>query len=109
MFELFQTEWCPASRRVRQRLTEFGVDYIARQVPVEREARCELRAAVGADTIPALRLENGAAVVGEANILTLLDELFAKPPEAQAHQHRAAKLRRRYLEEECQCLQPASR
>ena len=38
MLEPFQTEWCPASRRVRQRLTEFGLDYINRQVPVEREA-----------------------------------------------------------------------
>jgi glutathione S-transferase len=109
MLELFRTEWCPASRRVRERLTELGVDYLTRQVPVEREARCELRAAVGADTIPALRLEKGSAVVGEANILTLLDELFAEPREAQAHQHRAAKARRRYLEEECQCLQPATR
>lgn len=29
MLELWQTEWCPASRRVRQRLTELGVDYLA--------------------------------------------------------------------------------
>ena len=28
MVELWQTEWCPASRRVRQRLTELGIDYI---------------------------------------------------------------------------------
>ena len=28
MLELWQTEWCPASRRVRQRLTELGVDYL---------------------------------------------------------------------------------
>jgi len=34
MLELFQTEWCPASRRVRQRLTELGLDYVNRQVPV---------------------------------------------------------------------------
>ena len=31
--ELWQTEWCPASHRVRQRLTELGLTYIARQVP----------------------------------------------------------------------------
>ena len=43
MLELFQTEWCPASRRVRQRLTELGLDYLNRQVPVER-VRAELRA-----------------------------------------------------------------
>ena len=28
MLELWQTEWCPASRRVRERLTELGVDYV---------------------------------------------------------------------------------
>ena len=37
--EPWQTEWCPASHRVRQRLTELGLAYVVRQVPVEREAR----------------------------------------------------------------------
>ena len=36
MLELWQTEWCPASRRVRQRPTELGVDYRTRQVAVEQ-------------------------------------------------------------------------
>jgi glutaredoxin len=31
MLELYQTEWCPASRRVRERLTELGLDYLVRQ------------------------------------------------------------------------------
>jgi glutathione S-transferase len=109
MLELFQTEWCPASRRVRQRLTELGLDYINRQVPVEREARTALREAVGTDTIPALRLENGSSIVGEENILVYLSEHFAEGREAEAHQQKAAKARRRYLEEECQCSQPATR
>ena len=97
MLELFQTEWCPASRRVRQRLTELGLDYINRQVPVEREARTALREAVGTDTIPALRLENGSSIVGEENILVYLSEHFAEGREAEAHQQKAAKARRRYL------------
>jgi glutathione S-transferase len=109
MLELFQTEWCPASRRVRQRLTELGLDYVNRQVPIEREARTALCAATGTDTIPALRLENGSAVVGEENILVYLDEHFVEPLEAEAHLQKAAKARRRYLEEECQCSQPATR
>jgi hypothetical protein len=44
MLELWQTEWCPASRRVRERLTELGVDYVVGQVPVEKsylEEECE--------------------------------------------------------------------
>jgi len=108
MLELFQTEWCPASRRVRERLTELGLDYINRQVPVDRETRTALRAATGTDTIPALRLENGSAVVGEENILVYLSEHLPEPLEAEAHQQKAAKARRRYLEEECQCSQPAT-
>ena len=109
MVELFQSEWCPASRRVRQRLTELGLDYVIRQVPVEREARTILREAIGADTIPALRLENGSAIVGEANIVTYLGEHIAASPGAEAHRQKAAKARRRYLEEECECSQPATR
>ena len=103
MLELFQTEWCPASRRVRQRLTELGLDYVNRQVPVEREARTALRELTGADTIPALRLENGSAIVGEESVLAYLGEHIAESPNAESHRQRAARARRRYLEEECPC------
>ena len=58
MLELFQTEWCPASRRIRQRLTELGLDYVNRQVPVERYDRAALYVATGSDTVPALVLED---------------------------------------------------
>ncbi|HVA32394.1 MAG TPA: glutathione S-transferase N-terminal domain-containing protein [Gaiellaceae bacterium] len=106
--ELFQTEWCPASRRVRQRLTELGVDYVTRQVPVERELRGALELATGHDTIPALVVA-GSALVGEDDILAYLDRRYAEPGEAEAHRAKAAKARRRYLEEECECSQPATR
>ncbi len=108
MLELYQTEWCPASRRVRERLTELSLDYLVRQVPVERGERTALLGATGADTIPALRLEDGTAVVGGDAIEAYLDERFDEPAEAQAHRLRAAKVRRRYLEEECECSQPAT-
>ena len=61
MLELWQTEWCPASHRVRERLTELGVDYVTRQVPVDKEQRTALLAATGSDVIPALVLEDGSA------------------------------------------------
>jgi glutathione S-transferase len=109
MIELFQSEWCPASRRVRQRLTELGQDYVNRQVPVERAERTALLAATGSDTIPALRLENGAAILGEENILAYLGEHCEEPASAEAHRAKAAKVRRRYLEEECECSQPPTR
>ena len=62
MMELFQTEWCPSSRRVRQRLTELGVDYVVRQVPVVKSARRTLMDASGSDSIPALVLDDGLVV-----------------------------------------------
>ena len=108
MLELYQTEWCPASRRVRERLTELGLDCLVHQVPVERDQRTALLEATGADTIPALLLEDGTAVVGEDAIEAYLDERFDEPAEAEAHRLKAARARRRYLEEECECLQPAT-
>jgi glutathione S-transferase len=109
MLELYQTEWCPASRRVREHLTELGLDYLVHQVPVDRGERTALVAATGADTIPALVPETGEAVVGEDAIEAYLDDCFAEPPEAEAHRLKAAKARRRYLEEECECAPPPTR
>jgi glutathione S-transferase len=103
MLQLYQTEWCPSSRRVREHLTELGVDYLIRQVPVDRDGRNALLAATGADTIPALVCEGGAAVVGEEAIEAYLDDRFEEPVEAHVHRLKAAGLRRRYLEEECEC------
>ncbi|MGZ4392391.1 MAG: glutaredoxin domain-containing protein [Gaiellaceae bacterium] len=108
MLELWQTEWCPASRRVRQRLTELGVDYLTRQVPVDKEQRELLRRTTGSDTIPALVLEDGTVAIGEEAIRHYLDEHVAVPSEAEAHRLKAAKARRRYLEEECECSRPAT-
>jgi glutathione S-transferase len=107
MYELWQTEWCPASRRVRQRLTELGIDFIARQVPSEREDRVLLRERTGATTIPVLVTADRRTLVGETAIAAHLRQL-PEPPEADAHTARAAKARRRYLEEECECSRPDS-
>ena len=101
MIELYQTEWCPASHRVRQRLTELEVDYIARQVPVSREERTALRASTGADSIPALVTEEGDAIVGEEAILEYLGERFDESERAEEHRVKAARVRRRDLEEAC--------
>lgn len=109
MLELFQTEWCRASRRIRQRLTELALDYVNRQVPVDRDERADLYAATGSDTIPALLLEDGSAVVGEDEILAYLDQHYDESEEAGAHRVKAAKARRRYLEEECACSPLATR
>ena len=103
MYELWQTEWCPASRRVRQRLTELGIDHITRQVPVEKDQRAVLRERAGTDTIPVLIAPDGGAVIGEESILDHLDNHEPVPAQARAHRLKAEKARRRYLEEECEC------
>ena len=103
MLELWQAEWCPASHRVRERLTELGIDYIAHLVPIEKEQRLDLQRRTGSDSIPALALDDGMATTGEDAIRRYLDERFPEPPDAEAHRKKADQLRRRYLEEECQC------
>lgn len=106
--ELWQTEWCPASHRVRQRLTELGLPFIARQVPVEREQRTDLEAATGQDSIPALTA-GGAIVLGEGPIIAYLDAHFSEPPEGAAQREKAAKAKRKELEEACPKLTLATR
>ena len=39
MIELYQAEWCPHSHKVRQRMTELGLDFVARQVAADKEDR----------------------------------------------------------------------
>lgn len=103
MLELFQTEWCPASHRVRERLTELGLDYVIRQVPADKRKRHELVAATGTDSVPVLVLDDGRTLEGEERILAHLGEHYLEPRGAWTHRARAEKARRRRLEEECAC------
>jgi glutathione S-transferase len=110
MYELWQTEWCPSSRRVRQRLTELGIDFFTRQVPAEKADRVVLHERTGSDTIPVLVTPRGEIVAGVDAILAHLDRHETVPADARAHRLRAETMRRRYLEEECECPpQPATR
>jgi glutathione S-transferase len=108
MLELWQTEWCPASRRVRQRLTELGIDYLARQVPVEKDDRVLLLDRTGTDTIPVLAVPGEKPLVGEESILAYLACHEPVPAQARAHRLKAEKARHRYLKEECECWQPTT-
>jgi glutaredoxin len=58
MLAPWQTEWCPASSRIRRRLTELGIDFVTRRVPLDTDERTALRQAIGCDAIPALVLGN---------------------------------------------------
>ncbi len=107
MLELWQTEWCPASRRVRQRLTELGLTYLVHQVPVDRDERTELEVVTGQRSIPVL-VAGGEIVDGEQAILGYLDEHFTEPPGAQRQRAKAVKAKQKELEEACPKLTVAT-
>jgi glutaredoxin len=69
---LFQAEWCPFSSAVRERLTELGVDFVARQVPPWPEERDELHALTGTREIPTLQIAEGDCVYGTREIFAYL-------------------------------------
>ncbi len=90
MVTLYQAEWCPHSRRVRQRFTELGVTFAAVPVPAERAEREEMRRKTGTDEIPALLLEDGTAVAGEADdIIAFLDANYTERADAAEHRRQA--------------------
>jgi len=105
--ELWQTEWCPSSHRVRQRLTELGLTYTARQVPVERTDRHELIGSTGHESIPVL-VAGGVVVAGEEAIVTYLNTHVAEPTEAEQQRAKAAMMRNQELEEACPELATAT-
>ena len=86
MLTLYQAEWCPFSAAVRERLTELGVDFVARQVPPWPEQREELQFVADSGEIPILQKEDGNVLVGTRAIFAFLETLPAGRYEAE---HRA--------------------
>ncbi len=89
MLTLYQAEWCPHSRRVRMRLTELGIPFLAMQVEPRPEDREELREASGDESIPVLLTEDGEAIGDADEIIAWLDEHFAEPETARGHRAQA--------------------
>jgi glutaredoxin len=71
--ELYQAEWCPHSHKVRETLTEKQIDFVARQVPKEKDDRDEMQRAVGTREIPVLVTDDGRMLKGEEEILPFLE------------------------------------
>ena len=86
VLELYQAEWCPYSHRVRERLTELGVDFVAHQVAPRPEEREKMRAATGSDSIPVLVAEDGRTLTETDEILAFLDETYAPSDWERGHQ-----------------------
>ena len=95
--ELYQAEWCPHSHKVRQRLTELGLDFVARQVPAEPDERETLREAAGTNEIPVLVTDDGETLKGEEQILPYLDR-FHERDDAGRHRAKAREEVREFAE-----------
>ena len=75
MLELYQTEWCRGSQRVRQRMTELGIDFVTRQVAEDPADRDLLEVETGVRTVPVLLFADGSVLDGTDRILDRLAEL----------------------------------
>jgi len=95
VIELWQAEWCPYSRIVRMRLTELGVDFVARQVEARSEDRARMRERTGLDSIPVLVPEGGEPIGDFKEILAWIDDHHAETPETD---HVRAQIRAHGLE-----------
>jgi glutathione S-transferase len=94
MIELYQAEWCPFSHQVRQRLTELGVPFVARQVEPEPHERDAMEEATGERSIPVLVLEDGTVVAGDVEeILDVVDRQYEEDQFTKAHHERRVEAR----------------
>jgi glutathione S-transferase len=87
--ELYQAEWCPHSHKVRQRLTELGLDVTLRQVPAEPDERDELQRVAGTNEIPVLVTDDRQTLSGEEEIRDYLDAEFDERDDAERHREKA--------------------
>ncbi len=71
---------------VRERLTELGVDFVARQVAPKRPDRDDLREKTGQESIPAVVLEDGTVLAGRTEeIIDELERRFEPWPHEEGH------------------------
>ena len=86
--ELYQAEWCPHSHKVRQRLTELGLDVWLRQGAADPDDREAMQSHVGTNEIPVLVTDDGEALCGEDDTLEYLSR-FDERPDADEHRDKA--------------------
>lgn len=80
MLTLYQAEWCPYSSAVRERLTELGLDFVAKQVAPRQEER------KNEHEIPLLVTNRGERFEGTDAVFAYLATLG---PGASEREHRA--------------------
>jgi len=77
LLELHQFEGCPFCSKVREKMTELGIDFIARQVK-PNGAREKVRELTGETQVPVLVDPNRDVVMNESDdIVDYLDEHYS--------------------------------
>ena len=91
MIQVFQAEWCPFSALVRERLNELDLPFVCLPVPVPKEERSVMQERTGTTAIPAVILEDGTVLAGDATeIVAQLSERFPEPETAADHKRALA-------------------
>jgi glutaredoxin len=85
---LWQAEWCPYSARVREALTEYGVDFVAKQVPAEKANRGAMREATGTEEIPLLVREDGSQLDDWQGMLEWIRSTYERRDDADRHREK---------------------
>ncbi len=92
MIKVYQAEWCPHSHKIRQRMTELGLQFLAIPVSAVPKERDELIQVSGQNKIPVVVLDDGTLLKGnDKHILDGLNTRFSEPVGARAHQQKAVK------------------
>jgi glutaredoxin len=84
MLTLYQAEWCPYTHPVRQLMTELGLTYINVNVPADREARTELLAIAGQESIPVL-VDGDKVLTDSDEIIEHLRSTYPARDDAEKH------------------------
>ncbi len=84
MITLYQVEWCPYCHRVRQVLTELGLDHLTVNVAADRDERADLMAVADQSGVPVL--VDGDRVFGDSDeIIEYLRGTYPAPEDAGEH------------------------
>ncbi len=88
MLTLWQAEWCPYSARIRETLTELGVDFVARQVDADPNKRERMRQETGQAKIPLLVLDDGTQIGEWEDAIRWLREHYAERADQIEHRRK---------------------
>ena len=90
MIRLYQVEWCPYCHRVREALTELGLDYEIVNVPASQPHRSEVIELSGQMRVPIIK-DGDLVIADSARIVAYLNETYgARTDAGERAAHRAS-------------------